>query len=239
MAKFKDKTLQMYFSGVPVTNVRIDAPLPRHTPMYTMSDNGRLLSVGMYNTTPEPSIITATAVGWNSREAIHGLVSGLHDMNLAALGHGMQCLYCNHFNPAGTGVCMRCGGVQEEVRYSTISGITGYLGEMNEEHGLDHSSTTFTVYIDYESAGQVIEAVRRGLYYTHHIDMGYYLCQFCGLAVREGDDCHGCGGVRMPMSEIVKIDRKCLYCGTKTFGNLYCDSCGSRVSGRTLADFNR
>ncbi|MHA1962908.1 MAG: hypothetical protein ACW99U_22190 [Candidatus Thorarchaeota archaeon] len=64
-------------------------------------------------------------------------------------------------------------------------------------------------------------------------DPEYYLCQKCGGSVRIGDLCPGCGGHQIPLAEIIKMDRRCVYCGTATKGDIVCRSCGARISGET------
>ena len=65
------------------------------------------------------------------------------------------------------------------------------------------------------------------------LDEGYYLCHHCGGVTRVGDTCSGCGGEQIPLSEVVKMDRDCLYCGTKAIGGVICPSCGKRLAGET------
>jgi hypothetical protein len=71
------------------------------------------------------------------------------------------------------------------------------------------------------------------------LESGYYLCQKCGGSVHVGDLCPGCGGVQIPLSEIVRMDRKRVYCGRDTKGDIVCQGCNARMGGVTYKQWQR
>jgi RNA polymerase subunit RPABC4/transcription elongation factor Spt4 len=66
------------------------------------------------------------------------------------------------------------------------------------------------------------------------LDTGLYLCKYCGYAVKEGEVCPGCGGERVPLMELIDLDRVCRYCGSTMRGGIVCPDCGARIAGTAL-----
>jgi hypothetical protein len=64
----------------------------------------------------------------------------------------------------------------------------------------------------------------------------YHLCDYCGTVYEGNRSCPNCGGQRFPWSELIKMDRKCLYCGRKVIGGIVCRSCGAGIAGTAVKE---
>ena len=163
--------------------------------------------------------------------------------NFGVLGAGWICHHCGDYNPSGCVTCLKCGGMTQEAFVRPLA-FDFYVCEIAGNPviaslGDDLSLERVTI----ECAGDhVIDALYAGLFSErsffkangYNLESGYYLCQYCGFGVREGDTCPGCGGKRIPYSEIVRLNRKCVYCGRESLGNLVCEGCGARIKGTTF-----
>lgn len=155
------------------------------------------------------------------------------------LGSGWLCQNCGDYNPSGMLRCMKCGGFAEEKFIKPMSFPFEVCSLSSQTFYPDGDALTRIDLVGYgNECGDAIYSLAMGNQVHpsngYNFDSGYYLCQYCGYAVREGYDCPGCGGKRMPYSELVKLNRKCVHCGTPTTGNLVCDGCGARIKGMTF-----
>jgi hypothetical protein len=166
--------------------------------------------------------------------------------NFGILGKGWICHYCGDYNPSGCVTCLKCGGLAREAfvkplqfdfvvsKISILFVKPGHMGERNDplwasvELRSDSKHILEVLYTALLGGRSFFRAN------GYNLESGYYLCQYCGFGVREGEVCPGCGGKRMPYSEIVKVNRKCVYCGRESLGNLVCPGCGARIKGQTF-----
>ena len=163
-----------------------------------------------------------------------------HAGNFGILGKGWVCKHCGDYNPSGCVLCLKCGGTAQEDFVKPLR-FDFYVAELQDEHMFGDEGSTTSVMLSCDG-DHVSEALHTALFTDqrffkangYNLESGYYLCQYCGFGVRDGDVCPGCGGKRVPLSEIVKLNRKCVYCGRKSMGNLVCMGCGSRIKGMTF-----
>lgn len=111
-----------------------------------------------------------------------------------------------------------------DLEYVKPEKLDLYLAETITAYGTISNEFTFVTF----DGNKLYQAIRSGIYYAENFELG---CEFCGSVIRECDDCHNCGGVRLPFTELVRLDHRCLYCGNKVKGNLWCNSCGASISG--------
>ena len=159
--------------------------------------------------------------------------------SIVSLGNGRVCPYCGDYNPAGLAKCWRCGGQTEIEQFAKIDDfpfiLTSYqLPSLPESLGVLNMDfvSTGTVSISHLPFFNLSLSIE-GLPYTYIPNTGYYLCRHCGSIVDNGKICPNCGGVRIPWSEVVKMDRNCLYCGKKVVGGVVCSNCGGRIAAES------
>lgn len=187
------------------------------------------------------------AYGSHSRDAIHHFLHILryNPKLIQLLGPGYVCHHCGSVNMSGTVRCVWCGGLVKEKDWSAPIGFDFHMPTMSKDSMIrsldDEDRPTETriemmsdnIDIDKLFLAIVGQAPSMILPTGCETDPEYYLCQKCGGSVRIGDLCPGCGGQQIPLSEIIKMDRRCAFCGTATKGDIVCRSCGARVSGET------
>ena len=165
---------------------------------------------------------------------------------LHTLGPGRVCPYCGDYNPAGLVRCHRCGGDTEWRPDASVERVPFVMRSLSCEYDrgglcLVDLEMVSTEAIEQRHLNALLGfdlstgARGDGVAWLHGKE-GYYLCAYCGQAVREGDICPSCGGTRIPWSEVVKMDRACVYCGTKVVGGIVCPGCGRRLAGRTVSE---
>jgi hypothetical protein len=179
-------------------------------------------------------------------EAIPFFVLGRSDAYV--LGDGAICQYCGDYNPAGLAYCHRCGGKTEWRPSVGLKRLPFIADSMSTQCDADD---LVAIDMSWQSTGEVSTKdlssfVGMDLETGKVLNSGfvwgredYYLCSYCGQAVKEGCICPSCTGVRHPWSEILKMDRECVYCGRKVVGGIVCPGCGRRLAGTTVADAKR
>lgn len=214
------KTKPFYLFGIPINNLSVQYSFYQQGMLYR-TDDWTTFQITLDNS-EHIARIKRQMMNWN--------------LQTVGLGHGVQCSYCSHYNPVGTSICIRCGGLTEVIEYVKPEVLTVTLLEtaINCCVPNDRDIIEFSFGMKRDDFSKLYHAIRSDLYYADSIELGLYVCEFCGSVVREGDDCHNCGGVRLPFSELVRIDHNCLYCGSKIRGNLFCNSCGASISGETI-----
>jgi len=168
--------------------------------------------------------------------------------NAYTLGMGTVCPYCGDYNPAGLARCHRCGGETEWRAHVSVEKLPFMVSSVDVSAQADDylvvnvalmslgdvSLHDISAIVGYDFAAK--EPLNTEFFWGR---TDYYLCQYCGQAVPEGDICPSCRGTRTPWAEILKMDRECIYCGTKVFGGIVCPGCGRRLAGLTLAEQKR
>lgn len=157
------------------------------------------------------------------------------------LGPGYVCKHCGNYCPSGCGLCWRCGGVAEIENYVKPSRFPFVIA-----HKATDASSNWRVgcrvelQATTEDEAEVLPWLAGDTPHTMpngcELDTGYYLCHKCGGAVLEGQVCPGCGGTRISMQEIVRLDQTCRYCGSTMRGGVVCPDCGARIAGMTVKD---
>lgn len=162
---------------------------------------------------------------------------------IVRLGAGRACPYCGTAFPSHITQCPNCGGLTElfdgiAPKVFPFQAIKADISVVR-----DRFSRLLIEMVATKRDFDMNDVFGNGdmltLPYNHTFPMGYYLCQYCGMAVPEGHSCPGCGGQKIPLSELVKMDRECIYCGKKVVGGIVCPGCGARLTGLQIADFTR
>ena len=161
------------------------------------------------------------------------------------LGAGKSCDYCGVYCPPVLSHCDRCNAPLGKERMITPFEFP-FVCAHNSMHGspgglviLELSFYT-TDSIDTDTLG-FLQGCHFDLHTIPHtvaLALDYYLCQWCGMATKKGEACFGCGGGQLPMSEIINIDRACLYCGNDSaFNGVICHQCGARLRGEQVKEY--
>ena len=158
--------------------------------------------------------------------------------SITCLGPGLVCQNCGSKNPSGVLRCVFCSGLVEEEDWITPMSLMGKRATRQNWSrpaialdSEDPLSERWEIALDPDvDCDALVEAITGGkariLPVGSVLDEGLYLCHRCGRPTPIGETCVGCGGEQMPLSEIIKIDRKCLACGTKTTDGILCPRCG-------------
>jgi hypothetical protein len=172
-------------------------------------------------------------------QAVDDMINRLLDCDnsFVNLGPGHVCKYCGEYKVAGELKCHRCGGMTKVEKFAAVDAFPFLLAAYsvnNTPIGM------ITIDVRMVACGTIynttIESLTWGvnldtLPHTLSLDPSKYLCDWCGMVVESGKACPGCGGTRLPWSEMVKLERACLYCGRQVTGGIVCQSCGARLSG--------
>jgi len=162
--------------------------------------------------------------------------------NIVSLGAGRVCPYCGDYNPAGLASCWRCGGKTGIEQFVKVDNFPFVLSCYQVSQLAIGKDPVFATDLEFVSTGTVLTSHLpffnpslsiEGLPYTYISNTGYYLCCYCGSMVEDGSICPNCGGVRIPWSEVVKMDRDCIYCGQKVVGGVVCSNCGGRIAAES------
>lgn len=158
------------------------------------------------------------------------------------LGDGLVCPHCGTYWPNGNYYCYNCGGDLEArpfikphsfpfllVTKQVSTPSAGYY-----EVGLRYYGTASDIDVEFMNTLCYGKSKTRPVPAGTGIVRGYYLCEWCGLAVESGKTCYGCAGPRTPLRELVEMDRECVWCGTKTDNGIICKACGTRVGGKSI-----
>ncbi len=162
--------------------------------------------------------------------------------NFVLLGKGWVCQYCGDYNPAGLLSCINCGG-QTAPEFACVKNFPFWVSQY------DINSDSFgiiKVSVDFEFSGYKEPIYPfsfgidiRTLPYAYTLQEHLYVCQYCGRTVENGQKCPGCGGARIPLSEVVKMENTCLYCGNKVIGGIICKSCGAALKSVAYHEVGR
>lgn len=166
---------------------------------------------------------------------------------IALLGPGWVCKHCGDYNPSGTLICWRCSGEAESIDSLCpvqLNFETTCFSVNGDKPFSDFVTADFQMAghdVDIDRLGRAIASNSRAITLPNGCQLkpGYYLCEFCGQAVDEGEICPGCGGWRRPMSELLKLNHECVYCGREVTGGIVCPGCGARISGLMLRRWMR
>jgi len=161
--------------------------------------------------------------------------------NLLSMGVGWLCKACGDYNPAGTIMCTKCGGPAKMMPFVAPSRFPFVLTDLSCESFSDER----VVNMDFVSTGPITSEVQNQLFSGGSIELipsgvvyapGFFLCKFCGLAVRDGETCPGCAGRRFPWQELASLSRICVYCGSTVLGGVVCQGCGAGLKGTLLSE---
>jgi hypothetical protein len=164
---------------------------------------------------------------------------------ITCLGPGLVCRHCGSKNPSGVLRCVFCGGDVEEKDWIVPASLMGHaygievsrpiLPRLSDE---DPITEQWEILLDPDLDLLALTRSLAGggatiLPTGSILDDDLYLCQYCGRATPIGETCRGCGGKQIPLSEVVLMDRKCLYCGTKVVGWVMCPNCGKALAAES------
>jgi len=182
-------------------------------------------------------------------EPFHRMVTSGCRFSLTTLGPGRVCAYCGQYNPSGRLSCFACAGQIETVPFlKPVQWPDGFVIELDRRGGLLGDEEPAIWYVEMSLRGDLdperhieplLASGRLNTMQHGYRLQGGWLCEWCGFLV-EGEDvpCPTCGGEQMPWSELVKIDRECVYCGKHVPQGLVCDGCGASLSGLTYRMVN-
>lgn len=237
----------MYFDNIPMYDLQISQSRPDMFSIRTLEPSNRarlVIPIPQYN---EVSLSFSIRVNGNHDYKMR-LLQNIHykygycRSEFGILGKGWICQNCNDYNPSGTIECSKCGGQAKEdyVKPMQFPFICSNIDMQSSK--LYYDDEIDFVYVDFVGYGsECVEAVNalfdgQNIFYAngYSLETGYYLCQYCGMSVRDGDECPGCGGERRAYADLVKLERKCVYCGRQVFGGVVCQGCGARIKGLTF-----
>lgn len=224
----------LYFSDMWLENLSVETPWPE----------GRLMGGGKRSSRDCPeTFVRFDVMGKRQARWWGDLGYSGHSGNFGILGKGWICHHCGDYNPSGRALCLKCGGAAQEDFVKPLQFDFCVVESQSECVRSPHDGEIHATTITLSCGGDnVSEALRVALFTDqqffkangYNLESGYYLCQYCGFGVRDGAVCPGCSGKRVPFSEIVRLNRKCVYCGRESPGNLVCAGCGSRIKGKTF-----
>ena len=163
--------------------------------------------------------------------------------NLVGLGDGWLCQGCGQYHTAGMARCPNCGAIVERVPFIRPARFPFMLASINQQ--VFYRDEPSYIEMELVSNGALTDdtmsmffgASMRLVGLPHHYSLtGHYLCRWCGGVVPEGESCPGCGGRRVPLQEVVQLERTCLYCGKTVTGGIVCPGCNVRIRGVTFKE---
>ena len=195
---------------------------------------------------PKPSTISFDMLYTRESMLLLGELRRNIGGNFVVLSPSGVCQFCGSYYSAGTLKCKNCHGyVKDEIvsvkqsKFYLLNESTDLLSVGTEmEHFLN-----LEISVDDKHLDSIINTLRTdrtiGNYLPNSFRLyeEYVLCDCCLSIVCAGDKCPNCGGARLPFSEIVKIDRKCIFCGTKTYDGVMCKACGASLSGLSYREY--
>lgn len=164
---------------------------------------------------------------------------------VVGLGEGKSCEYCGVYCAPGLYRCHRCDaplGVTRLIapfEFPFICMEFAYSSSRSERVTGDIRFALTGVFTS--DIWQFINGRHWALASIPHtitLDLSCYLCPYCGMANKRGEDCYGCGAGQLPLSEAVNMKRECLYCRSDTAVNgVLCYQCGARLTGETIGHY--
>jgi hypothetical protein len=155
--------------------------------------------------------------------------------DLVALGSGLRCPYCGGVALAGLTRCPYCGGDLAKEKFLSVgqfpfrvsaSDVADPGIRIDDLALVELELATRDLDINLFADAVTVEALPS----SFSLDSDKFLCEHCGTIVDKGRTCPGCGGVRLPWSEVVKIDHDCIYCGQHTDSGIVCPGCGAAMA---------
>ena len=151
-----------------------------------------------------------------------------------ALGPGNRCQYCNTVWLPGTFQCPSCGGtIQYDPRVMEWEGSKAIITDIQTTADV---TRVLRVHLelryldDINIVPQWINNLDKLLIHSLAHEPGTWLCNYCGLyVIGTSSKCPGCGGNRLPITEIAKLERYCIYCNKKVVGGWACQECNMRL----------
>jgi hypothetical protein len=157
-----------------------------------------------------------------------------------ALGPGNRCQYCNTVWLPGTFKCPSCGGtIQYDSRVMEWDGSKAIITNFDITNNVYdilqvHLEVLYVEELDVMS--RLWNNLDRLLTHSLAREPGTWLCDFCGLyVIGTSSKCPGCGGNRLPIKEIAKLERYCIYCNKVVVGGWACPECNMRLMRHTNA----
>lgn len=221
--------------GVYVTSAQLSMPAPieitsfgDNTHHYLPSPDGPTLDLDLY-------------LSDESMEFYNLLLSRLyHPVAHQGLGDGHVCQFCNTTYATGVLVCPQCGGATQWRGKVLPTRTEGILKRLDIDFRRN-DYTRLRVEIDLDREPAWVASIpyvsrdwwRELIQYSFFSHPDHWLCAFCGLFVESSlPTCPGCGGNRLPVKELAKLERICIYCGKPTLGGYACPGCGGRLRPR-------
>ncbi len=197
-----------------------------HYDLSSWSDDKKLYVPLTHNANATLNIIATSKYGIDNILQSCKVGNGGHH-----LGPGSRCSYCNTVWLPGTFRCVSCGA---ETEYSNR--VMGW----NRNGIITYTSVSFFFadIIKVNVRVEYIEVPEFAYPFTLK-DLGKmilfgkpdeWVCPYCGCYILGArSKCPGCGGNKLPISEIDKMDRMCVYCGKKTRGGYACKKCNGKL----------
>lgn len=235
---------RLMFNGIPMRDMNVRTSRS-HIDITSVEDDYRVFMKGLDETELDCCIVLQdphlpqTMLDWLSS----------CDNEFVNLGPGRICEYCGEYKVAGELQCHRCGGATILEKFARVNSFPFILADYSVGHNVCDGWWNEVTVIDmhFVSRGEVHNETLYGLMssvnletipHTLTLDSSKYLCEWCGMVVDGDGSCPGCAGTRLPWSEMVKLDRACLYCGTGVTGGIVCRACGARLSGLSYSMVN-
>ncbi len=164
----------------------------------------------------------------------HQLVDG-QSFTISSLGDTQICAFCGFTMKPLALVCHRCGArLIENIpnsRYLRVGKCIGtHLRYQQRASSFLELDFEFE-FLDSPKNMYSASGVPFGGWSTTHVEDGW-ICAYCNSVNRTLEvDCQRCGGGRLPFSDLERMDKHCLYCGTSLRGNTICPACSDARSG--------
>lgn len=187
---------------------------------------------------PEPATVEMSFLQSRSVNAMLDAINREQTLNMVSIAPSGVCQFCGSYFPAGTLKCANCHGYVKDELVS-VRNMPFYTIETRSDSLIssDRSEPVIVTAVFQCWSDQVDLSAFMGSLGFHTLPTGFkvdpdhVLCDNCLCVVEAKSICPNCGGARLPMSEIVKMDRKCAFCGTVAEDGIICKSCNASLAG--------
>lgn len=184
----------------------------------------------------EPTTLNFITIAHNYN-SVQNIWDLLEHSNWYTLGEGRVCEYCSAYNPDGRITCWYCGGSCVTLPMSKAQQANVIVDTIKVPAVVDYFSKDAPHYMYFTlRCYDELSCTTNGRYtfplFNNYITH-YRLCKFCG-SVFDSKSCSMCGGQQFPLTEIVKLDRECIYCKSKVLGDVVCKGCGRIIGGMAV-----
>lgn len=232
------ETLQFTFMGLPAYNMTINQSMGDVNPVY-----GHFTEPSVAYIRSEPGPVT---VGFHLLynnyvfDMLQRQTRGCLSNFISAYPSGV-CQHCSSYFPAGLLICKSCGGYVSDEVVSLKSSRYELIYISTDEILLPRDDTARLVDMEIaliDEPNDFVSMLNFEILPTgFNLNEEYILCNSCLCIVGADSICPNCGSARLPFSEVIKIDRECIFCHTKTHDGIMCKNCGASLAGMSYREY--